>query len=206
MVQQGDPANACPAVLLLDVMSTLVYDPFRVEMPTFLGLTFDELLAQKHPDAWAEFEAGLIDEDSFYSKFFRDGRALDGPGLKAAMAAHYAWLPGMQTLLARLVESGVPMHVLSNYPPWYEQVEQATGLSRYVPWTFVSCHTGLRKPAAAAFLEPAQQLGVPPDRCLLIDDSPENVHAAAALGMDALLFGGAEALTPQLRARNLIQE
>ena len=127
-----------PELTLLDVMSTLVYDPFRVEMPAFLGLSFEELLEQKHPHAWAEFETGEIDEDDFYLKFFRDGRALDGPGLKAAMARHYDWLPGMQELLARLTESGVPMHVLSNYPLWYEEVERATGLSRWVPWTFVS--------------------------------------------------------------------
>ena len=83
------PTPTRPELILLDVMSTLVYDPFRVEMPAFLGLTFEELLDQKHPHAWAEFEAGEIDEESFYLKFFRDGRALDGPGLKAAMARHY---------------------------------------------------------------------------------------------------------------------
>jgi HAD superfamily hydrolase (TIGR01509 family) len=195
-----------PELILLDVMSTLVYDPFRVEMPAFLGLSFEELLEQKHPHAWAEFETGEIDEDDFYLKFFRDGRALDGPGLKAAMAQHYAWLPGMQQLLARLTESGVPLHVLSNYPLWYEEVERAVGLSRWVPWTFVSCHTGRRKPAPEAFLEPARQLAVRPEACLLIDDSPENVVAAQALGMDAIRFRDAEALTRDLVARGLLGE
>jgi HAD superfamily hydrolase (TIGR01509 family) len=195
-----------PDLILLDVMSTLVYDPFRVEMPTFLGLSFEELLEQKHPHAWAEFEAGEIDEDSFYLKFFKDGRALDGPGLKAAMARHYDWLPGMQTILAQLTESRVPMHVLSNYPPWYKEVERATGLSRYVPWTFVSCHTGRRKPAPEAFLEPMRQLGVQPEACVLIDDSHENVVAAQALGMDTILFQDAEALNRELVARGLFAE
>jgi beta-phosphoglucomutase-like phosphatase (HAD superfamily) len=201
-----EPSRARPEVLLLDVMGTLVYDPFRVEMPAFLGLSFEQLRAQKHPHAWAEFEAGLVDEAAFFASFFRDGRALDGPGLKAAMARHYAWLPGMQELLARLTESGVPMHVLSNYPHWYQLVEQATGLSRFVPWTFVSCNTGLRKPAPEAFLEPARQLGVRPQACLLIDDSPDNVDAAKALGMDVIPFEGAEALAVALAARGLLED
>ncbi|MDE0915159.1 MAG: HAD-IA family hydrolase [Planctomycetota bacterium] len=200
------PTPTRPELILLDVMSTLVYDPFRVEMPAFLGLTFEELLDQKHPHAWAEFEAGEIDEESFYLKFFRDGRALDGPGLKAAMARHYEWLPGMQEVLTQLSECGVPMHVLSNYPLWYEQVERATGLSRYVPWTFVSCHTGLRKPAPESFLEPARQLGIQPGACLLIDDNHENIAAAEALGMDAIPFQNAVALTHELATRGLLGE
>ena len=206
MTSDPDPTPRRPDLILLDVMSTLVYDPFRVEMPAFLGLSFEELLEQKHPHAWAEFETGAIDEEAFYLKFFRDGRALDGPGLKVAMAECYDWLPGMQQLLTRLTESEIPMHVLSNYPLWYEEVERATGLSRWVPWTFVSCHTGRRKPAPEAFLEPARQLAVRPEACLLIDDSPENVVAAQALGMDAISFKHAGTLTRDLAARGLLGE
>ena len=43
-------------ILLFDVMGTLVHDPFFEEMPEFFGLSFDELLAVKHPSAWVEFE------------------------------------------------------------------------------------------------------------------------------------------------------
>ena len=46
-------------VLLFDVMDTLVYEPFHHEMPAFFGLSFDELMAAKHPTAWVEFEQRL---------------------------------------------------------------------------------------------------------------------------------------------------
>jgi hypothetical protein len=36
-------------VLLLDVMDTLVTDPFFEHMPRFFNMTFKELLAAKHP-------------------------------------------------------------------------------------------------------------------------------------------------------------
>jgi hypothetical protein len=36
-------------VLLLDVMDTIVTDPFFEHMPRFFGMTFKELLAAKHP-------------------------------------------------------------------------------------------------------------------------------------------------------------
>jgi hypothetical protein len=41
-------------VLLFDIMSTLVLDPFYQEMPRFFGMTFEELLANKHPTAWVQ--------------------------------------------------------------------------------------------------------------------------------------------------------
>ncbi|MDA1267103.1 MAG: hypothetical protein O2816_18645, partial [Planctomycetota bacterium] len=53
-------------ILLLDVMSTLVVDPFYQEIPAFFGLSLDELLAQKDPRAWVDFEQDAIDEATFF--------------------------------------------------------------------------------------------------------------------------------------------
>ena len=70
------PPMKRPIHLLFDVMSTLVYDPFMVDLPAFLGMSFDELLASKHPTAWMEFERGEIDEATYLDKFFADGPQL----------------------------------------------------------------------------------------------------------------------------------
>lgn len=50
----------------------------------------------------------------------------------------------MEPLLARLAAAGVPMHAFSNYPAWWRLIEGKLGLSRYLEWTFVSCHGPLR--------------------------------------------------------------
>lgn len=47
-----------PDVLLLDVMGTLVYDPFHRVMPDFFGMSLEQLLDAKHPEAWVRFEHG----------------------------------------------------------------------------------------------------------------------------------------------------
>ncbi len=204
-----EPAKAprsAPQLILMDVMGTLVYDPFRIEMPAFLGMSFDDLLASKHPTAWAEFELNQIDEATLFSRFFKDGRTFDGPGLKAITTQSYAWLPGMQSIVEQLVESGVPLHVLSNYPHWYEQIEQALGLSRYLPWSFVSCHTGLRKPDPQAFLQPLSQFNVSPSACLLVDDNAQNISSAQALGIDTITFRDAPSLAAELSTRGLAVE
>ena len=49
----------------------------------------------------------------------------------------------------------------------------------------------------------AERAGQPFDRLLFVDDSPANVEAARALGMDATLFTDAAALRTALRSRGL---
>ncbi len=190
-------------VLLLDVMDTLVRDPFR-DLPEHFGLPFDELLAQKDPDAWPAFERGELDEQEYARRFFRDGRPVDGAGLRAFMAARYRWLEGVEDLLARLAARGVEMHALSNYPCWYESVEAAVGLSRYVAWTFVSCRTGVRKPDPEAYLGAARALGRAPSACLFVDDRAKNCAAAEAVGMPAVRFTSVDALARALADRGLV--
>ena len=169
--------RARPAALLLDVMSTLVHDPFHVEVPAFLGMTLEELLEAKHPTLWAAFERAEIDEEELFARFFRDRRAFDGQGMKRHMLRHYRLLPGIEVLLADLRSAGFALHALSNYPDWYHAIEERTQLSRYVAWSFVSCDTGLRKPDPEAYLQAASTLGLAPERCLFIDDQQRNVHA-----------------------------
>ncbi len=193
-----------PRVLLLDVMSTLVHDPFHVEVPAFLGMSLAELIDVKHPRAWVEFEHGSTDEDAFLSRFFADGRAFDGPGLKGAMRQAYRYLPGIEPLLHECYARGLPMHALSNYPAWYEMIEEQLALSRYVPWTFVSCNTGLRKPDPAVFEHVLSTLELPASACVLVDDVAQNCQAARDQGMDAIRFTDAAALRRGLVERGVL--
>ena len=191
-------------VLLLDVLGTLVYEPFFVEVPAFLGLSLEELLAAKHPTAWADFERGAIDERELERRFFRDGRAYDHAGMRACMESAYRFLPGVEQLLADLRAAGVPMHALSNYPDWYLLIERRLKLSRFLQWSFVSCLTGHRKPEPAAFRGALARLGLPPEGALFVDDREENCAAARALGIEALRFEGADKLRAQLEQRGLL--
>ena len=196
--------RAVKPVVLFDVLGTLVRDPFFEEMPAFFGLSFDAMLAGKDPTAWVEFERGEIEEAEFFRRFFADQRAFDGDAFRAHVRAAYRFVPGMEELLSDLRSAGVAMHVLSNYPTWYLLIEERLGLSRYLPWSFVSCRTGVRKPDREAFLGAARALGVPAGACLFIDDHPANVDAARAAGMPALLFEGAEHLRERLEQERLL--
>jgi HAD superfamily hydrolase (TIGR01509 family) len=190
-------------VLLLDVMDTLVHDPFYTEVPAFFGMDLPSLLAVKTRGVWEQFELGEIDEATLAARYFTDGRELDLEGLRACMARAYRFLPGMEALLAELREAGVEMHALSNYPVWWQLIEAELGLSRYLEWSFVSCRVGVRKPDPQAFLNAAEALGRHPEACLFVDDQAKNCVAAEAVGMPALRFEGAAALRVALRERGL---
>jgi HAD superfamily hydrolase (TIGR01509 family) len=179
-----------PKTILWDVMDTLVVDPFRHVMPAFFGMTLAQLLEEKHPTAWGRFERSELSELEFLATFFKDGRSYDRDGFKARVRASYRWIEGIEALLARLRERGADMHALSNYPQWYTWIEERLGLSRYLSWSFVSCHTRLRKPDPAAYELAAQQLGLGPEQLLFIDDRKVNCDAARTMGWSAIHFQG----------------
>lgn len=185
-------------VLLLDVMGTLVHDPFYVEVPAFFGMSLGELVAAKDPHAWPWFEAAAIDEAELQRRFFQDGRAFDFAGLKQAMAGAYALLPGIEALLGELSAAGVEMHALSNYPCWFQLIEERLALSRWISWTFVSCKTGLRKPAPSTYRHALGALGVVATDALFVDDREDNCAAARGEGLAALRFTDAATLREAL--------
>lgn len=181
-------------VLLLDVMGTLVHDPFYVEVPAFFGMSLDELVAAKDPYAWPRFERAAIDEAELLRRFFQDRRAVDGEGLKAAMADAYAWLPGIEALLSDLRAAGVEMHALSNYSCWWTLIEERLELSRFMAWTFVSCKTGLRKPAPSTYRHALAALGVSAAETMFVDDREDNCIGARGEGITAVRFADAASL------------
>jgi putative hydrolase of the HAD superfamily len=50
-----------------------------------------------------------------------------------------------------------------------------------------SCQVGMRKPNPAIYTYTAEQLGVAPKACVMLDDAPGNIVGAEAAGMRAIL-------------------
>lgn len=191
-------------ILLFDVMDTLVADPFRDALPAFFGLTLAELLEQKHPTAWVDFELGRLTEVEYANQMFADRRPVDFEALAQHLQSAYRWVDGAEELLLELRNRGLEMHALSNYPTWYRLIEDKLQLSRYVAWSFVSCTTRVRKPDPEAYKNVVSALGVSPQVCVFIDDRRVNCDAADRAGMTALHFQGVSALRSALRQLDLL--
>jgi putative hydrolase of the HAD superfamily len=72
-------------------------------------------------------------------------------------------------------------------------------LRRYFKVTLSSCYVGLRKPDPAMYRRALDILGCPARRVLFIDDREENAAGAAAAGMRAVRFKGADLLRVELK-------
>jgi len=186
-------------------MGTLVHDPFYTDVAPLFGLTFEELIEQKHPTRWIDFECGRISESEMLADFFLDRRPVDGERLRRAMVAGYDWLPGMESLLHELKARGVEMHLFSNYPHWYRWIEDKLEVSRFASWSFVSWDTGLHKPDPAAYAHVANELGRSPDECLFIDDREVNCTGAERVGMPAIHFLDETSLRAAIEKMGLLE-
>ncbi|MFE2265504.1 HAD family hydrolase [Streptomyces griseosporeus] len=106
---------------------------------------------------------------------------------------------GVEDVLEKLTAAGVPYCVASSGS--HERIRvghRTTGLDRWFDEgrIFSSQDVGRGKPAPDLFLHAAQKMGVAPERCVVVEDSPLGVQAAVAAGMDVLGF---TAMTPAAR-------
>jgi len=78
------------------------------------------------------------------------------------------------------------------------------GLRQYLTFTCTSCYMGMRKPDPEIYRRTLGILGKRAERSLFIDDRLENVAAAAAVGMKAIRFTGADALRRDLQTLEVL--
>jgi HAD superfamily hydrolase (TIGR01509 family) len=94
---------------------------------------------------------------------------------------------GAQELIERLVDHGVPHAVgSSSGHAWVEQILTNLGIRHHFEVIVGGDDVQQGKPAPDIFLRCAELLGVPPERCAVIEDSANGVLAARRAGMTAI--------------------
>ena len=118
---------------------------------------------------------------------------LDDNGLLEKALADLRPRPQIIDLTRRARAKGIRVAALSN--SW------GTGdYDPYAGWELddlfdavvISDRVRLRKPDPEIFKLTASRIGLPPDECLLVDDTEHNLPRARDLGMGTLLFTGAD--------------
>ncbi|MFJ5265860.1 HAD family hydrolase [Streptomyces sp. NPDC088387] len=90
--------------------------------------------------------------------------------------------------LLRRVRDVVPLVLVTNAAVTLEADLETLGLTGLAHHVVSSARVRLVKPDPRIYRIAADRAGVPPQRCLFVDDSPENVSAAAGLGMRTAHF------------------
>jgi putative hydrolase of the HAD superfamily len=104
----------------------------------------------------------------------------------------------LPALIRFMTHAGVRLALLSNAPEPLATAIDHSGWAPSFDRRFYSCRLGLAKPDSAVYKAVLDDLGATPQSVLFIDDRPENVLAAAPLGLQAVRFTSAEELPGQL--------
>ncbi|MBQ6594086.1 MAG: HAD family phosphatase [Clostridia bacterium] len=108
--------------------------------------------------------------------------------------------PGAEALLGRLREWGIPRALASSTRS--SQVEREltdAGLIGYFDAIVCGDMVERSKPAPDIFLAAARALSAEPSRCVVVEDSPNGLRAAAAAGMYPVLVPDRMPVTEEMR-------
>ncbi|MFE9840781.1 MULTISPECIES: HAD family hydrolase [Streptomyces] len=102
-------------------------------------------------------------------------------------------VPGVEEVLGALTAQGVAYCLASSGS--HERIRvghRAAGIDGWFEeeWLYSADDVGKGKPAPDLYLHAADQMGVLPARCVVVEDSPLGVEAAVAAGMDVFAFTG----------------
>lgn len=192
------------SLLLWDVGGVLLSNGWdtegRAEAARRFGLDPVEL-ERRHHSVLDEFETGRLDWNGYldgvvfyeprkfsaehFGQFVRDRSTAIGPSLEVAR---------------RLREGGkYVMAALNNESRELNEYRIAAfGLNQIFHAFFSSCYTGRRKPSPEAYRFALVIAQREPEETLFLDDRPENVEAAAALGLHTALVRDPRHLQEQL--------
>src|SRR6185295_18944372 len=103
-------------------------------------------------------------------------------------------VPGVREVLDLLASRDIPLGVASQAP--LARVELALSIAQLARYfddrVFAAAMVPRAKPCPDLFLFAAARMGVDPERCAVVEDSPSGVVAAAAAGMTVLGYAADE--------------
>ena len=146
-----------------------------------------------------ELELGRLDEAEFSRRF---AVALGLPEDRSEDLIERLWAdlgPDQEMIdaVARFREAGVRTGLISN--SWGTALKYDDDLmARLFDVTVISHLVGLRKPDPAMYELAADELGLPPEELVMIDDLPGNLKPARAMGMATVHHKTAEESIPEL--------
>ncbi len=114
-------------------------------------------------------------------------------------------MDGAAELIGALTEAGFRVAVGSSGPPPNVHLAiERLGIGRLLSATVTGADVKRGKPDPQVFLTAAERIGVPPARCVVIEDAPVGIEAARRGGMHAIGVASTGRTVEQLLAADLV--
>ena len=160
----------------------------------YTGEAFERIAAATvlHPTMWNEFDRSLMSDEEIIARcierapeYEKEIRRLfeTTAGLVEEYPYSYEWTRGLK-------EQGYKVYLLSNYGKTsYEAARDNHRLS-FLPLVdggVISYEVQLVKPEPGIYQALLQKYNLKPEECIFLDDKPENIEAAKALGFHGIV-------------------
>jgi beta-phosphoglucomutase len=158
----------------------------------------DTLAAEGHPITYQQFLDSFgqkndrilplwMGADTPAERMTRVGDAKEAEYRRLALAHGLTPLPGAAEWLRRLHARGWKQAIASSAPRQNVEVMlRALGVDHELDAIVAAEDVAAGKPDPQVFLAAASRLGVPPDRCVVVEDAAVGVEAARRAGMKAI--------------------
>lgn len=179
------------------VLVDLDIEDCKAAFRSMLGFeAIDELIDPCHQKGiWGDLEEGIISAEDFRAQILAGSR----PGSAADLVDKAMWhilagiSPYKAELLNRLAES-YDLYLLSNNNaicmPRSRRIFEEVGapLEKVFKKSFLSYEMKALKPSEAFYKSVMEQIGLPSENMIFIDDSQKNVDGAEAAGLPAVYY------------------
>jgi len=193
-----------PRTLIFDLSEVLIAGLIGIERPLAarLHLKPKAILKVFETHGLHELCCGRITEDKYLAGILARQRwAISPAELKRIIRRNFRRrVPGMAPLLRRLARHHELVLHSDHAAEWTAYIHRIHPWLAIFPTRFFSFQLGQTKKRPSTFRRVLAALGRKPGECLLIDDSAQNVAAAAAIGLPGLRFTTAAALARDLAA------
>jgi putative hydrolase of the HAD superfamily len=201
--RQGERDRAPMRGLLVDfggVLTTNVFQSFRA-FCVAEGLAPDAFadLLRSSPETRAELrrlETSQITADEFGHHLGPLLGVAQTGGLMDRIFAGIGPEPAMLDAVRAAREAGIATGLISNSVG--SDIYDRAVLDDLFDAIVISGEVGMHKPQPEIFRLGADQLGLPPEQCVFVDDLRENCAGAEAVGMTAVLHRGPDRTLPEL--------
>ena len=153
-----------------------------------------------HPD-WAETDRGTLSEaDAIVRWAARTGRTeAEMDALMRATEARLRVKADTIALMDELIARGLTLFCLSNMPiERYDYLHRTHDFWDKFHGIVISGHIKMLKPAPEIYQHLLYTYKLDASECVFLDDMPDNIAAARALGIHGLVFTSADACRQQI--------
>lgn len=141
---------------------------------------------------WREIDHGVMPLDDVINAMIATDPGFEGPIRhffedRRRLVMEYDYSAGW---LEELKKRGFKIYLLSNYSQdHFEYISTHFRFFGYEDGMVISFREKLLKPEPAIYETLFSRYGLNPEECVFLDDTPQNIEGAAAVGMKGIVFG-----------------